>query len=258
MATCPSGHETAATDFCDVCGMRVRAPAAAPSFLRETAAPPGLPPKPCPNCGAEQSGRFCEACGIDLSSAPPDRPPAVRPAPASAPAGLQGSGRAAPRHAAPAGIGPAGDLGSAASPPAGGSRASAPPAWSAVATADPEYFARVCPAGGPDAPAMEFPEYCPPRLFRLTGREARIGRRSVSRGIEPEIDLTGPPTDPGVSHLHAVLTAEPDGSWTLMDPGSANGTQLNGAELAPGLRVRLHPGDRICIGAWTALTIQVS
>jgi pSer/pThr/pTyr-binding forkhead associated (FHA) protein len=84
----------------------------------------------------------------------------------------------------------------------------------------------------------------------------RIGRRSVSRGLEPEIDLTGPPADPGVSHLHAVLIAEPDGTWAVLDPGSANGTAVNGGEIVPGVRVPLHDGDRICIGAWTVLTIQ--
>ena len=53
------------------------------------------------------------------------------------------------------------------------------------------------------------PPSSPERRFQLSGAEVRIGRRSVSRRIEPEIDLTGPPTDPGVSRLHAVLTARP-------------------------------------------------
>ena len=84
----------------------------------------------------------------------------------------------------------------------------------------------------------------------------RIGRRSASRGIDPEIDLTGQPTDPGVSHLHAVLQAEPDGSWAVLDPGSANGTMVNGREIAAGKRVPLRDGDRIYVGAWTVLTVR--
>jgi hypothetical protein len=52
----------------------------------------------------------------------------------------------------------------------------------------------------------------------------RIGRRGASRGIEPEIDLTGPPADPGISHLHAVLPVEPHGGWAVLDSGSSNGT----------------------------------
>jgi hypothetical protein len=128
--------------------------------------------------------------------------------------------------------------------------------WIAVATADRVYFDSVVEATGPDAAAVQFPDYCPERRFRLFGPEMRIGRRSPSRGLEPEIDLTGPPTDPGVSHLHAVLIANEDGGWTLLDPGSANGTQVNGREMAPGSRIGLHDGDRISLGAWTVLTIR--
>jgi pSer/pThr/pTyr-binding forkhead associated (FHA) protein len=91
--------------------------------------------------------------------------------------------------------------------------------------------------------------------MRSTGTEVRVGRRSVSRGIDPEIDLTGPPADPGVSRLHALLVAEPDGTWSVVDPGSENGTLLNGAAIPANQAVALHDGDRIHLGAWTALTI---
>jgi len=128
--------------------------------------------------------------------------------------------------------------------------------WAAVVTADRGYYDSVIAEGGPDAASIEFPGYCPERRFRLSGREMRIGRHSVSRGLEPEIDLTGPPADPGVSHLHAVLIAEPDGTWAVLDPGSANGTVVNEGEIVAGVRVPLHDGDRICVGAWTVLTIQ--
>jgi len=53
-----------------------------------------------------------------------------------------------------------------------------------------------------------------------------------------------------------VLVAQPGGGWSVLDPGSSNGTQLNGADIENGVPVPLHPGDQICIGAWTALTIQ--
>jgi pSer/pThr/pTyr-binding forkhead associated (FHA) protein len=125
-----------------------------------------------------------------------------------------------------------------------------------VVTADRAYYDSVIAEGGPDAASIEFPGYCPERRFRLAGREMRIGRRSVSRGLEPEIDLTGPPADPGVSHLHALLIAEPDGTWAVLDPGSANGTIVNGGEIVTSVRVPLHDGDRICVGAWTVLTMR--
>ena len=125
-----------------------------------------------------------------------------------------------------------------------------------MVASDHTYYEGVVAAGGPDAAGLRFPAYCPERRFRLTGREMRVGRRSASRGLEPEIDLTGPPTDPGVSRLHAVLVAEPDGSWVIIDPGSENGTLVNGSEVAAGVRVPLHDCDRIHLGAWTVITIH--
>jgi pSer/pThr/pTyr-binding forkhead associated (FHA) protein len=124
-----------------------------------------------------------------------------------------------------------------------------------VVTADRAYYDNVQAAGGPDAAAIGFPVYCPERRFRLAGAEVRVGRRSESRGIHPEIDLTGPPADPGVSRLHALLVAAPDGTWSVVDPGSANGTLVNGREIPPGTTVPLRVGDVIHLGAWTALKI---
>jgi pSer/pThr/pTyr-binding forkhead associated (FHA) protein len=122
--------------------------------------------------------------------------------------------------------------------------------------ADRAYYERVQAATGPEGAEVAFPSYCAERRFQLVGNQMRIGRRSVSRGLSPEIDLTGPPADPGISRLHAVLIATPDGSWAVLDPGSANGTQVNGSEIAVGDQVALHDGDRINLGAWTAITVH--
>jgi len=73
--------------------------------------------------------------------------------------------------------------------------------------------------------------------------------------VSPEIDLTGPPADPAVSRLHAVLVAQPDGSWALIDPGSENGTSVNGTDVEIGELVPLRSGDCISLGAWTTITI---
>jgi pSer/pThr/pTyr-binding forkhead associated (FHA) protein len=125
-----------------------------------------------------------------------------------------------------------------------------------VVAADRTYFESMQAASGPDEAAVTFPAYCAERRFRLTGNQMRIGRRSVSRGLEPEIDLTGPPADPGISRLHAALIAAPDGNWAVLDPGSANGTRVNGREIVIGDQVALHNGDRINLGAWTAITVH--
>ncbi|MDR1807906.1 MAG: FHA domain-containing protein [Propionibacteriaceae bacterium] len=68
MPTCPNGHETATTDFCDQCGvpMPADAPAAPPA-----APEPVLPtPEACPHCGAPKppGALFCEACGYDYTT----------------------------------------------------------------------------------------------------------------------------------------------------------------------------------------------
>jgi hypothetical protein len=130
--------------------------------------------------------------------------------------------------------------------------------WVAVVTADREYFENLKANGHLDAASIDFPSYCPERRFQLSGTEMQIGRRSRSRGLDPEIDLTGPPTDPGISHLHAAFVAAADGTWTVLDCGSSNGTQLNGRELAAGEPVELNDGDRVCLGAWTTLTVHAS
>jgi hypothetical protein len=265
MPTCPAGHTSASSDFCDVCGMRIGASAGAqPQEPQEPQ--PQAPAEPCPHCGAAKSGRFCESCGFDFDAGgdgsrrertiegvivpppgtgpaapaePPPPPPPAAPIPATAEP-VPASAAAAPAGGAPA-------------PAAGG-----PVAWTAVVASDHDYFEDVVAAGGPDSATLTFPDYCPERRFRLAGPEMRIGRRSASQGLEPEIDLTGPPTDPGVSRMHAALIAEPDGSWTVLDPGSENGTLVNGTEIAAGVRVPLHDGDRIHLGAWTVITIRAS
>lgn len=127
--------------------------------------------------------------------------------------------------------------------------------WTAVVTADRAYFDGVIADGHVDAASIEFPGHYPERRFELKGEQMRIGRRSVSRKLEPEIDLAGPPTDPGISHLHAMLIAREDGGWSVLDQGSSNGTQVNGREIESGQPVPLHNGDRVCLGAWTAVTI---
>ncbi|MGH3217606.1 MAG: FHA domain-containing protein [Streptosporangiaceae bacterium] len=99
--------------------------------------------------------------------------------------------------------------------------------------------------------SVTFPVYSNERRFPLVGIQMRVGRRSVTDGFKPEIDLA----DPGVSRLHVVLIATPDGTWGVLDPGSTNGTLLNGRRIAIGTPVPLQDGDRINLGAWTVITV---
>jgi FHA domain len=258
MPTCPAGHTSAAVDFCDVCGMRIGVSASTPATAPPEQPPP-VPAEPCPQCGTAKSGRFCESCGFDFDAGPPmaaravpgGEPPPDTGGPVPLPGETPDTGGPVPLS------GETPDTGGPASPdPA--PTAGGPAVWTAVVGSDHAYFEEVVAAGGPDAATLEFPAYCPERRFRLAGPEMRIGRRSVSHGLEPEIDLTGPPTDPGVSRMHAVLIAQPDGGWAILDPGSENGTSVNGTEIASGARVPLRDGDRVHIGAWTVITIHAA
>ena len=288
MALCPNGHDSASDDFCDVCGMRIASAPVSPATGSSSAAsaPPPWPDtaasgaEPCPRCGTPRTGQFCEACGFNFgaprftASAPPPPVPGTAPYPSSQPSPgtgytpsqpSPGTGAYSPSQSSP-GTGyapsqPSPGAGSAASPasPASPSMSSFPypqATWTAVVGADRAYYERVQTLTGPEGAEVEFPSYYAERRFQLVGNQMRIGRRSVSRGLSPEIDLTGPPADPGISRLHAVLIATPDGNWVVLDPGSANGTLVNGSEIGIGDQVPLHDGDLINLGAWTAITVH--
>jgi hypothetical protein len=188
-----------------------------------SAVPDGGPgEQTCPDCGTPRTGRFCEADGHDFLSAA--AAPSDRPLPDA-----DGSGEPA-----------------------------ASTSWTVVITADRAYYDQVveqAPDGA--AVAIEFPAGVPERVLPLVGGELRIGRTSMSRGLVPEIDLSGPPEDPGVSHLHAVLALRGD-DWTLIDTGSTNGTTVNGSgqALPVDLEVPVGDGDRIHVGAWTTIILR--
>ena len=131
-----------------------------------------------------------------------------------------------------------------------------PVTWTAVVTADHTYYNSVHAEGNQDAASISFPGDVPERRFQLSGTKVLIGLRSKTLQIKPEIDLTGPPKDPGVSRLHAVLTAGPDGTWSVTDPGTENGILLNGKEVPPRETVPLRDGDRLHLGMWTLITIM--
>ncbi|HMD47147.1 MAG TPA: BTAD domain-containing putative transcriptional regulator [Acidimicrobiales bacterium] len=124
--------------------------------------------------------------------------------------------------------------------------------WEIIARPDRQYYDTVDPEG------MVFPEDPQTRRMPLIGDLVRIGRRSARRSITPEIDLSGSLEDVGVSHRHAVLMRQPNGSWALVDQGSTNGTFLKPDDdpVPANHRVPLHDGDRVYLGAWTMLTIQ--
>ncbi|MEU6080775.1 FHA domain-containing protein [Streptomyces sp. NPDC047108] len=135
----------------------------------------------------------------------------------------------------------------------------APPAnWTAVIGPDREYFLAMMNRSGPEAAGLNLPAYSPEQQLVLSGSQITIGRRRNSTGESPDIDLSRPPEDPGVSHKHAVLVSQPDGSWSVVDQDSTNGTTVNGGEepIQPFVPVPLQDGDRVHVGAWTTITLH--
>ncbi|MFE9383421.1 FHA domain-containing protein [Streptomyces sp. NPDC007025] len=130
-------------------------------------------------------------------------------------------------------------------------------AWTVTIAPDRTYFMAMMQRSGPEAAALNLPAYSPEQQLPLTGPQVTIGRRRASTGEAPDIDLGRSPEDPGVSHQHAVLVQQPDGSWSVVDQDSTNGTTINGAEepVQPFVPVPLKEGDRVHVGAWTTITL---
>jgi hypothetical protein len=245
--TCPNGHASTASDYCDTCGAPVAAApdaGSAPDAGAEPgagavpdaagapaqAAAGGAPsPTACPNCDTphDAAALFCEACGYDFTTGTMPRPPDPL-------------------------TGPAPDL---ALDPAEAQAPLAPAIavdWVAEVWVDPDWYE-----------AQEADDPCPspglPAVVELSAKSVLVGRPSTSRNIHPEIDCTG---DPGVSRRQAQLTT--DGQrWWVEDLQSSNGTYVGPASgplptdpVAPGQRRELSEDDRVYVGAWTRLVVR--
>ncbi|MEI5676637.1 MULTISPECIES: FHA domain-containing protein [unclassified Nocardioides] len=233
--TCPAGHESAATDYCDVCGLAMgTAPAAsAPEAVDATG---GAADGACPSCGAANppNALFCEACGYDFTTGSmprPVTPPAVQ--------------EATPTVAAPV----------VPDVPAAGPASTAPPLgepWVAEVWIDPDWYADQKSTDPLPSPGI-------PLVVPLRTTSILIGRASRSRGITPDIDLS---SDNGISRRHAQLTT--DGTrWFVEDLGSSNGTYVGGtvsglptSPVPPGQKHEVMPDERVYLGAWTRIVVR--
>ena len=221
---CPAGHDSSATDYCDVCGVAM--PSAGTSAGTESSAGPAAAPAPagsdCPHCSAVNAtdALFCEACGYDFTTGSLPRPAQAPAAPLTPP-----GGNISPALAAE---------------------------WVAEVWVDPDWYADQESTDPLPSPGV-------PLVVALRNTSILIGRASRSRNISPDIDLS---SDTGISRRHAQLTT--DGSrWWVEDLGSSNGTYVGGAvdalpktPVAPGQKQEFRTGDRIYLGAWTRLVIR--
>ena len=247
---CPACHKESTDPVdCSWCGAPMSAAPAAPiPGPSPAAATAGTEEAECPVCSlprpANGTARFCPSCRYDYKL----HKKYDAPAPVADPA--DGSAAADPGNM-PQGQGEA--------PGSGGSggQAAVP-----IATFVP-FSPPAVPSGvpydllvnvdltlkGPDAPD---PTDLRERVFPLDYVDHLVGRRSDKDNIHPEIVLP----DTGVSRRHARFTREPDGSMTLMDLGSANGTVLNGKPMTANVKYPVTGDDDITMGCWTRLKLR--
>ncbi|MBM7167178.1 FHA domain-containing protein [Streptomyces sp. G44] len=243
-------------------------PPAPPAFPQETGAPQGPPPPPQPGSGGPSFGGGSAGGGDDdwvisppSSAAPPQqqqqqpfqRQDVFQPVPPrqqapqhqaqqhQAPQQPQQEQQEHPQQQVPQQQAPQG-----------------PGTWTATIGPDREYFMAMMQRSGPEASGLNLPAYSPEQQRPLAGNQITIGRRRHSTGDTPDIDLSVPPEDPGVSHQHAILVQQPDGGWAVVDQNSTNGTTVNGGEepIQPFVPVPLQDGDRVHVGAWTTITVR--
>jgi len=192
--------------------------------MRAVAAPvpsptgaPALAPTLCPDCSTPRDGdgEFCGVCRFNFETGQSYAPAAA----------------AAPAAPAPSPVAAA----VAETPVPVISRQ-----WSVHIERDPALDPSVDPASLAPYPQLTFPLDLPEMLIgRANGRN------------HPEI----PVDDEGVSSRHAKLAFAADGSLSVLDLASTNGTTLNGVALIAGAATILASGDQMVIGRWSRLTV---
>jgi hypothetical protein len=235
VTTCPAGHETEATDYCDVCGVAMSADATPAPGPEDTLTFSTLDPDAeggsdgtCPNCQTSNpvDALFCEACGYDFTTGSMPRP--LSP-PGSAPTAEEVTPAADPNPSATLSDG-----------------------WVAEIWIDPDWYADQKSTDPLPSPGL-------PIVVPLRHTSILIGRASRSRNITPDIDLG---SDNGISRRHAQLTT--DGKrWWVEDLGSSNGTYV-GSSVGPlpatpipqGQKKEIASDERVYLGAWTRIVVR--
>lgn len=218
---CPKGHKSTESDFCSECGAKIL------GVPKQTLVKNAINLETCPDCSAPHephSGDYCEICGYNFVTKAHGELAIAKTATAEE--------KITQRQSA---------VTSSPSTPQ-----SPIISWQVVVTIDPSLR-------HPESPEPPIDQV--PITFPLEKATNLIGRNSQVRAIHPEIALD---FDDAVSHRHALLNRQADGTFTLRDIGSSNGTQLKGVELKPMVDVPLEDGDEFTLGHWTRITLKAS
>jgi hypothetical protein len=224
---CPKGHFSTDADYCSECGTRLGATSAPPVAATSAAS------DRCPDCGTDRpaGARYCEVCRFDfqtqasfngLTAAASTTSVAVVAAPVSPP------------------------------PPGMATAALAAPGASATATRlllRVVVDATLCREQDPAEPC---PQNAPQKIFHLDLEENTLGRQYEGKGVHPEIVVN----DPGISRRHLKFIRNAEGGFSVLELGSANGTEFNGKPLEAGVVTPVKPDDQLTLGMWTRMHVE--
>ena len=231
MATCPDGHRSDTDDYCSVCGLAMAAGAPTPAATEQGGGGGSATATPA---ATEQGGGGGSAQARCSNCDEPHGPDDVF---------CENCGLDFLTGTLPGPTSPVTSHGAATAAPSGDT-------VQLRVEADRAFHARMDTDG-----VLEYPEPEPdPRLVTVAGDRVLIGRERPSRGIFPDVDLT---SDPAASSRHALLQRRADGSWTVTDLGSTNGTFVGDSTvpITPHEAVPVATGTPIFVGAWTRLEI---
>ncbi len=234
---CPNGHQSTESDFCSDCGAKIQGIAEL-LLLAKNAIVPSSPDIPtltltqksttavenCPACSTPhevESGNFCEICGYNFVTKSCGELPIAISQPSLKEVQEVQEVQEVEEQIKPPVI-----------------------AWQILVAVDPSLASPQSPAPPANQPVI---------IIDLDKPAYLIGRNSQARAVYPEIALD---FDDAVSHRHALLSRQIDGTFTLRDIGSSNGTVFNRVELKPMMDVPLQDQDEFTLGHWTKITIQ--
>jgi hypothetical protein len=216
MHLCPQKHQSDTPDYCSVCGLEI--PGTPADLASSLIDLETISGEKCPDCGAPRESPAQRFCDA---------------------CGYNYRSKAT---SAPPVAGGAKKTSAGVVPPEGREGRGKCKRWDVVIQVDANLYGK----HNADAPVAQ-----PTQTFPLLEAESLIGRAGTS--VRVQIPVLN---DAGVSRRQALLIRQPDGGLALRDLGSANGTQLNGVDVLPGVDTLLEDGDVLGLGAWTRITIR--
>ncbi len=85
------------------------------------------------------------------------------------------------------------------------------------------------------------------RIAQLIKKKTFLGRRDYTTGFIPDVDLTREDEEKYISRKHSSISYINDKFYIAEEPGSVNGTYLNGDKLNTGVKYELKNGDELTL-----------